>query len=94
MGMFDKMDQLKNAPFSDGDFFIFSATYKGMTDHPEYGRNHMAEVVASATEKDEQDTYIVYGVMAEQVARIENGDLPAKVKLGKDGRANILVKVE
>lgn len=88
--MFDKETQLKNAPFAESGqtFTLYSAEYKGMHES-EYGRNERALVVAGPDE----ETFVVFGVLAQQVQRMDDGDLPAQVKIGKDGRANIFEQV-
>lgn len=94
-GMFDKETQLKNAEFGTGEFMIYSGEYLGKVDHAEYGENTKARVkagVVGGSEVDAED-YVVFGVMAEQIGRMDDGDLPAKCKIGEDGRAKVLVKV-
>lgn len=97
MGMFDKETQLKNAQEFDVEqpFELFKGEYMGKVDSAEYGENTKARVWAGpqgSIESAAKD-YVVFGVMAEQIGRMEDSDLPATVKIGKDGRANVLVKV-
>lgn len=96
MGMFDKETQLKNADFTDGVFMLWEGKYHGKVTHAEYGENTKATVLASplGKNKDDADEYVVFGVMADQIGRIDNGDLPSRVIITKDGRANVLQKVE
>ena len=92
MGMFDKEVQLKNAPFFDDKdgFMLWEGTFIGAHTSADYGEGVKARVVAGP----DREEYIVFGVLAEQIGRMNNGDLPAKVKVEKDGRANVFVKVE
>lgn len=97
MGMFDKETQLKNATEFDAEqpFELFKGEFLGKVDSAEYGENTKARVWAGpqgSIESAAKD-YVLFGVMAEQVGRMDDGDLPATVKIGKDGRANVLVKV-
>lgn len=98
MGMFDKETQLKNATEFDAEqpFELFEAEFLGRTKSAEYGENVKARVLAGpqGSIRDAAKDYIVFGVMAEQIGRMDSNDLPATVKIGKDGRANILVKVD
>ena len=100
MGMFDKEVQLKNAPFlennSEGEFMLYNGTYLGTVNHKEYGSNTKARVKAGVVGGSEVDaeSYVVFGVMADQIGRMDNGELPQKVRITIDGRANVLTKVE
>lgn len=98
MGMFDKEVQLKNAEFAENGnpFTIYSAEPPFKAKSAEYGENMKAFVLAGPIDGNESDAekYVVFGVMAEQCGRIESGDLPATVKVGQDGRANVLQKVD
>jgi hypothetical protein len=96
MGMFDKETQLKNAEFASGEFMLYSGEFLGNVKHAEYGDNTKARVRAGVVGGSQVDAeeYVVFGVMAEQVGRISSGDLPQKVRIGQDGRANVLVKAE
>lgn len=97
MSMFDKETQLKNAEDFDAaqGFTLFSGEYMGMADSAEYGQRPKAKVKAGPVDSAENAAkeYVVFGVMAEQIGRIANGDLPAKCKIGTDGRANVLQKI-
>lgn len=87
MGMFDKEEQLKNQPWAENEqtFTIHSGEFNGAVETT-YGPNVKATVVAGP----DKGKYILYGTMAEQIGRIESGELPASVKIGKDGQSNVL----
>jgi len=96
MGMFDKETQLKNAQEFDAaqPFELFEAEFLGKHESAEYGEGMKAKVKAGPKDSvpSASKEYIVFGVMAEQVGRMDPSDLPATVKIGQDGRANVLVK--
>lgn len=98
MGMFDKEIQLKNAEEFDAmqPFTLFGGKFLGMADSSEYGQRPKARVQAGPKDSASADAneYVVFGVLAEQIGRMESNDLPATVKLTQDGRANVFVKVE
>lgn len=100
MGMFDKETQLKHAPFLETDphskFMLWEGEYLGMTEHKDYGTNTKARVKAGPVNGSSTDAeyYVVFGVMADQIGRMESGDLPARVKIIQDGRANVLARSE
>ena len=87
MGMFDKGEQLKNQPWAEGEkpFTIHSGEFNGKVTTT-YGDNVKATVVAGP----DKGTFILYGTMAEQIGRMDNGELPAEVKIGTDGQSNVL----
>lgn len=91
-GMFDREVQLKDAEFTANEqaFDLWDAEYLGMAKSADYGDQPKAKVIAGP---DKQE-YIVFGVKAEQVGRMEKGELPARVKIGRDGRAEPLVKAD
>lgn len=97
MGAFDKETQLKNATEFDPEqpFELFKGEYMGNVKSAEYGDNTKAKVWAGPQGSIEgaAKEYVVFGVMADQIGRQGDGDFPATVKIGKDGRANVLVKV-
>ena len=97
MSMFDKETQLKNASEFDAaqGFTLFSGEFLGMAESAEYGARPKARVKAGPLDSIESTgkEYIVFGVLAEQIGRIAADDLPAKVKLGQDGRATVFVKL-
>lgn len=98
MSMFDKETQLKNAEFAlnSQTFTLFSVGTPAMSNHAEYGDSMKATVKAGPVGSSEGDAeeYVVFGVMAEQCGRVKPDDLPADVKITKDGRANVLAKAE
>jgi hypothetical protein len=98
MSMFDKETQLKNAAEFDAaqPFALFSGEYLGMVESAEYGARPKARVKAGPAGSIESagQEYIVFGVLAEQINRMQPDDLPATVKLAEDGRAKVFVKVE
>jgi len=98
MSMFDREVQLKNAEEFDAaePFELFGGEFLGMHKSADYGETPKAKVVAGPAGSDAVDgqDYIVFGVMAEQIGRMNHDDLPATVRMGKDGRANVFVKVD
>lgn len=95
MGMFDKETQLKNAPEFDvaQGCRIFKGEYLGKHKSAEYNETTKAKVWAGPVDSLESDAkeYILFGTMADQIGRIDNGDLPANVKMIQEGRSNVLV---
>lgn len=87
MGMFDTETQLKDAEFAkDGQVFtLHSGEYVGTHHSAQYGDNDKAKVTAGPN----QESFIVFGVLAQQIQRMDEGDLPAQVRIVKDGRANV-----
>ena len=98
MSMFDKETQLKNATEFDAaqPFQLFGGEYIGMVTSAQYGNRPKARVKAGPAGSIESAAkeYIVFGVLAEQISRMQQGDLPATVKLAEDGQAKVFVKVE
>jgi hypothetical protein len=98
MSMFDKETQLKNALEFDAaqPFTLWSGEFLGMVESAEYRTNAKAKVKAGPDGSIESAAkeYVVFGVMAEQISRIKPDDLPARVKIGEDGRAKVFQKVE
>lgn len=90
MGMFDKEVLLKNADFAkDGQTFtLHSAEYIGRVKSAEYGENDKATVEAGPDHED----FVVFGVLAQQIQRMEQNELPTQVRIGQDGRAKIFVQ--
>jgi hypothetical protein len=95
MGMFDKEEQLTKQEFAQNGtpFILRSAEYLGISKHADYGENQKARVVAGPDEENCSE-YVVFGVMADQISRMESGNLPAVVAIVKDGRANTFAKVD
>lgn len=89
MGMFDKEKQLKNEDFAaeEKPFTLHSGKFDGKVTTT-YGDNVKATVIAGP----DKGEYIVYGTMAEQIGRMESGELPTEVKIGQDGQSNVLKK--
>jgi hypothetical protein len=87
MGMFDKEEQLKNQPWAENEqpFTIHSGQFNGQVT-TSYGDNVKATVIAGP----DKGEFILYGTMAEQIGRMEDGELPASVKIGQDGQSNVL----
>lgn len=88
MGMFDKDEQLTKQDFaSNGQVFtLHSAKYLGKVD-TKYGENQKAEVVAGPDRKQ----FVCFGVLADQIQRMDDGDLPTDVRIEQDGEANVFV---
>jgi len=91
-GMFDKETQLKDAEFAQNEqaFDLAAAEYLGMVKSAKFGTQAKAKVIAGPA----GDEFVVFGVKAEQISRMTDDDLPARVKIGKDGDAEPFVKVE
>lgn len=96
MSMFDRETQLTKdyAPDSGKTFVLWEGEYIGAVKHPEFGDNQKATVTASeivdGRDRGEKDTYTVYGVMADQIRRLDSEDLPAVCQIVKEGRANVI----
>lgn len=91
MGMFDSPSSLTKSDLAGGEFVAWSGEYLGKSQHGEYGENDRAALTCSpVNDPHERREYTVFGVMADQVRRIRPGDLPAVVRINKDGRANVL----
>jgi hypothetical protein len=94
MGMFDKPPKLADdyPPNSGKAFTIHEAAFIGYDES--FGNpNAVATVEVSETPEGKQSSYKIYGKLAEQVARMESGDLPATVTIEKFDRANVFVPV-
>lgn len=92
MGLFDRDVQLKDADFvqNGASFTLHSAEFLGMVKSADYGTQAKAKVIAGP----DRGEYVVFGVKAEQISRMENGELPLTVKIGKDGQAEPFVPGE
>jgi hypothetical protein len=90
MGLLDREVQLKDAEFTQNQqtFTLWDGEYLGMAKSADYGDQPKARVTAGP----DKDTFIVFGVKAEQIGRTESGELPMEVKIGRDGRAEPFVK--
>lgn len=96
MGAFDKEKQLTKSLFAAGEFVIWSGTYLGEHNSADYGPNAKARVVVSAVDQldpEQRETFVLFGVMAEQIERQDGGDFPRVCRIGQDGRANVIVPV-
>lgn len=91
-GMFDREKQLKDADFAQNEqaFDLHSAEYLGMVKSSKFGTQAKATVVAGPQSED----FVVFGVKAEQIGRMNSGELPVRVKIGRDGDAEPFVKAE
>jgi hypothetical protein len=92
MGMFDKEQALTKTDLAADEqgFFLWKGEYIGISKHAEYGENQKARVDASPlSDKSDIKPYVVFGVLADQIQRMGADDLPAVVRIGKDGRANV-----
>lgn len=94
MGMFDREKSLTKQDDFDitQPFEMVSAEYLGQVKSADYGDNQKARVTVNVG--GENVAYSVYGVMADQIQRMEADDLPATVQVVKDGRANVFERVE
>jgi len=90
MGAFDKLSQLKEQPFAQngGTFQIESAEFKGR-EKTQYGENAVAHVNVKLPD-GKVETFVVYGVMAQQIERQESGDFPRECRIIQDGQANVI----
>lgn len=93
MGMFDKRTSLTKSDYANRDFWLLSGSYVGVTESTKFGKNHQAAVTVADTLDGDGEEFVVYGVLAEQISRMDEGDLPAHVRIGKDGRANVFEPV-
>lgn len=91
MGMFDREIQLKDADFAQNEqaFDLHSAKYLGRVRSAQFEHEQAKAIVVAGPDRKE---YVVFGVKAEQVGRMTDGELPARVKIGKDGRAEPFVR--
>lgn len=90
--MFEKEELLTKSDFASREFILYGGDFLGETEHAEYGKNVKATVTVSGLGRESQadrKEFVVYGVLADQVRRVESGDLPAVARIGKDGRANV-----
>ena len=92
MGMFEREIQLKNAEFAQNEqaFDLHSGEFLGTVKSAEYGAQPKARVTAGP----DKGSFVVFGVKAEQIGRMEAGELPCRVKIGKHGQAEPFVKAE
>jgi hypothetical protein len=90
MGAFDKLSQLKDQPFAQngGTFNIESAEYKGR-EKTQFGEQSVAHVNVKMQDGS-TETFVVYGVMAQQVERQDSGDFPRECRIIQDGQANVI----
>ena len=82
MGMFDQEPNLTGVVQLGAPFRIEDAEYKGIKDHPEFGRNSTGRVRINGK------WYAVYGVLADQINRAEAGEIPCTVTIEREGRAH------
>lgn len=97
MGMFDKEQGLTSQDDFDTSqpFELVSAEYLGKVKHADYGENQKARVlVRGVGESGDGAPYVVFGVMADQIQRMDDDDLPAIVIVAKDGRANVFARAD
>jgi hypothetical protein len=70
---------------------LYAGNYEGMRD-TQFGPQASASVdVGPANNVGELLTYKVWGTLAEQVAQLEQGELPQLVKVAKQGNRNVWV---
>lgn len=98
MGMFDREPNLTAQEFAkDGNSFqLLDGEYVGRVESPQYGPNDKGRALVR-TERDNAASdrwYSVFGVLADQIRRMEDDDLPALVRIEKDGDANTFVRAE
>lgn len=93
MGMFDKEPNLSNQDWIGEPFRVVEAKYLGTVKSADYGENQKARVTVADADGNTKN-FTVYGVLADQISRMEDNDLPATVKIEKDGRANVFTKVD
>lgn len=94
MGMFDRETSLTKSDFMGKDFVLVKGEYLGVSRSADYGENSKARVTVRELDGSEERTFVVFGVLADQIQRMEAGDLPAPVRIGKDGRANVFEPVD
>lgn len=93
MGMFDREPNLASQEWVKEPFDLMRAEYIGLVKSADFGENRKARVWAIPPGEDAPATFAVYGVLAEQISRMESGELPAKVRVAKEGRAHVFVSV-
>lgn len=95
MGMFDKPPKLAEdyPPNSGKSFTIEEGNFIGY-DESFGSPNATATVVVTSVETPKPTPYKIYGKLAEQIGRMESGDLPAEVTIEKFDRANVFVPVD
>lgn len=93
MGAFDNPRKLTDA-FPHGTQFVwYGGEYQGSV-QTDYGENQKAVMlVAPCDNVGDKQEYVVWGVMADQVRRMEDSDLPSVCVIGKDKRANVIQQV-
>lgn len=93
MGMFDKEPNLTGEGWTGQPFKLVSGEYLGSVKSAEYGANQKARVVVE-TPAGETRKFSVYGVLADQIGRMDQGDLPAMVRIEQQGNANAFVRAD
>lgn len=91
MGMFDREPNLTSEGFINEPFELLSGEYIGHVKSPDYGNNQKARVTVRIPATGEEATFSVYGVLADQIGRMDGDDLPATVRIEKQGNANVFV---
>lgn len=94
MGMFDKPPKLADdyPPNSGESFTITEGTFIGYDES--YGNPNAVAQITVTDSKGGGGPYKIYGKLAEQIARMEPGELPAEVTIEKFDRANVFVPVK
>lgn len=94
MGAFENPRKLTEA-FPHGTQFVWhtGGEYLGSV-KTDYGESQKAVIlVAPIDNAGDKREYVVWGVMADQVRRIGDSDLPSVCVVAKDKRANIIQQV-
>lgn len=75
-------------------FMLYSAEYEGVK-NTSFGPGHQATVLVGPEDRSgENKEYRVFGRLAEQVKKLDAGELPARVKIIREGRAFSWAKAE
>lgn len=96
MSMFDQPNEDRlSDDYPEGESFIlYSAEYEGVK-KTSFGDSHQATVLIGPTDrKGENKEYRVFGRLAEQVKKLESGELPCQAQIIKEGRAHSWSKVQ
>jgi len=96
MSLFDPPNDRKlSEAYSTGTpFILYEAEYEGVRDTA-FGASAQASVLAGPADRTgTPERYRVWGTLAEQVKGMDDGDLPALVKVGKQGNRNVWVPAQ
>lgn len=96
MSLFDppKEEKLSDVFEMGEKFWLVHAEYEGIQP-TSFGMNPQASVsVCKPGEQDDVKQFRVWGVLAKQISEMEDGDIPAEVFIGKQGRKHVWTFVQ